>query len=223
VSLKDDNKEYDISKMHYWKLKSLVNYVWVTKVDFLGITPIQLFRPRMLETGSSELFRALFEKHHSCDNTLLDKNMDFIMNNIKKHHSDEENQIDLCVRDVLDDLLIQSGLFRENESHILNSQIQELSGGQQARLLTSYYLTGPEPVILLDEGLERTTSGFEKDIEYTRERLIKFISYVMKNTDKTVFLLVQGGRDEEKQIESELGERYLGTIMVKNGNVAFEI
>ena len=67
--------------------------------------------------------------------------------------------------------------------------------------------------------MERTTKGFEEGVQYTRERLIKFISYVVNNSDKTVFLLVQGGKEEESQIKESLQNKYLGTFMVKDGVV----
>jgi len=210
---------YDLNKMYYWKLRDLINYVWVSKIDFIGTSPVKLFRTRLLKDESSEFFNALTIKYCELDTAVHERNEDFILNNIQDPQNEEQINIDSCVKKILDDFLIRSGLFRENELHVLDTEIQNLSGGQQARLLTAYYLTGPTPVVLLDEGLERTTKGFEEGVQYTRERLIKFISYVVNNSDKTVFLLVQGGKEEESQIKESLQNKYLGTFMVKDGVV----
>ncbi len=117
------------------------------------------------------------------------------------------------------DLLFKTNLFRKNELHILNSDVGMLSGGQQARAFTALHLVTKPQIILIDESLERTTMKFSDSEVLTRERLIKFITYIVKNSDKTVFLLIQGGKDEEELVKNELGRFYLGKLHFRNNRV----
>jgi len=83
----------------------------------------------------------------------------FIFDTVVDARTMDENIIDNRVKILLDGYLFESGLFKESEDHILTTPISDLSGGQQARVLTAYALSGVEQIVLLDEALERTTQS----------------------------------------------------------------
>jgi ABC-type phosphate transport system ATPase subunit len=132
-----------------------------------------------------------------------------------------EQKADLYLKNLLNRTLFESGLFRESEDHIMTTNIEALSGGQQARLLTAYYLTGPEQVVILDEGLERTTQRFSTSGVYTRERLIRFIGNIAESSGKTILLIVQGGSNEQQLVHKFAGDYYLGCLKISNKSVSY--
>jgi ABC-type Mn2+/Zn2+ transport system ATPase subunit len=222
LTLKRKQENYTYSKLGYWNLNKIINYIWVTKETFENTTPLQIFKLRFLE--SSQLFKDIIKKTTPDTDLklLIEKNKDFVKNTTSSVYTQQEECIQDILENSLDKLLFKTKLFKENERHILNTSISKLSGGQQARVITAFYLTARQQFLLLDEGLERTTKSFHntKDYLYTRERLISFFSYITKHSQKTIILVVQGGDKELQTIKNNLRDLHLGTLEIHKGNLS---
>lgn len=230
----DKHQKINYSDLGYWSIYQKIVYAWITEKQFTNTTPIKLFRSRLLSQEQNHYFAELMAKHDLdglCTQANLAKYKNFLLNSVIKTKTPTQEQFDQLVRRILQDLLFKTKLFRSDEKHILTTSVEKLSGGQQARLLTALFLTGPQQLVMLDEGLERTTQNFNdyqdnsaenhnrKSHLYTRDRLIQFICSMVKKSNKTVMLLIQGGSEELNQVKKELGKYYLGDLQTRNAHL----
>lgn len=208
-----NGKESNFDDLDFETFRKWVDYVWVTEKRFDRTSPLKLLRLLVPEQAHNQNFDELFR----FDIDLSKVQQDYFLNSVRS----AENPAEQAVEDILQARFLtwfeETGLFRSNENHILDLDFSKLSGGQTARFLTALFLLKNSRILLIDEGLERTTKGYEDGVIYTRDRLINFISHCVGRLDKCLFLMIQGGADEVAQIKNSLGEYYLGNIIVKDG------
>lgn len=228
----ESGKLYEYGDLGYWNVLNVVNYVWIAQKNFANTTAVRLFRSLLYDGEGSMYFDELVKKSGtngmesgSISKLLSSVNRNFLLDTLAEPGTREEEAVDVVVKKALDSLLFDTNLFREDERHVLTSDVSVLSGGQQARLYTALFLMKSQQVVLLDEGLERTTLGIKGcsgngiSYEFTRDRMISFIAGVLKKSDKTVFLLSQGGSEEIEKIKTVVKDKHLGTILVDEGNI----
>lgn len=226
VSLKFGEQSVSYNQIGYWKLRNLIRYIWISNIEFPTITTLQLFRTCLADSRNcyfTNVFNGNPDNKHIKKLLSQKSNLSYVSNPLLTPTNNDQHYIDEFTYKLLVKILIDSGLFREEEKHIINLEIDKLSGGQHARLITAFYLVSPLQIVLLDESLERTTkdSSHSKNCKtnsngnviYTRDRMINFIGEIIQESKQTVFLLIQGEDAELLQIKKVCGALNIWAIL----------